>query len=167
MDEISLFAANVHRRAISPRPFHSEAALARLVVRHAGSLLDLTILASEYPISTNGGGRIDALGIDRVNAPVVVEFKRAANGTAIAQGLYYLDWLETHRDLFAVLVMEQLGQKTAAKIVWTAPRLVCVAEEIGEREEAVARQIGRTVELVQLRRYAGGILVVQRPQSRE
>jgi hypothetical protein len=165
MDEISLFA-NVHRRAIPPRPFYSEAELARLVVRHARSLLDLTILASEYPISTNGGGRIDALGIDRGNTPVVIEFKRAASGTAIAQGLYYLDWLETHRDLFAMLVMEQLGQKMVAKIVWTAPRVVCVAEEIGEREEAVARQIGRAVELVQLRRHAGGIVVIQRSHSR-
>src|SRR4051812_41281271 len=128
MDEVALFTANPPCRAIRSRPFHSEAELGRFVMRHAGSLLGVTILASEYPISTNGGGRIDALGIDRTSAPVVIEFKRVASGTTIAQGLYYLDWLESHRDLVAMLVMERLGQQAATKLAWTTPRLICVAE---------------------------------------
>ena len=167
MDDIHAFATGrTDGRPMAVRRFRSETDLRRFVVRHAQTLLGVTILAIEYPIATNGTGRIDALGIDRKRIPVVVEFKRAATGTSICQGLYYLDWLEGNRDLFSMLVMDQLGQKAAARINWNSPRLLCLAEEIGEREEAVARQIGRTVELLQIRRLSGGLVMVQRPPTR-
>lgn len=165
MDDFRIFADS-GERPVGMRPFRSESELRRFAIRHADQLLGLSVMASEYPISTNGGGRIDALGIDRAGVPAVVEFKHAASGTAICQGLYYVDWLESHRELFAVMVLKRLGEKAATKIAWGSPRLLCVAEDIGEREEAVARQIGRAVELVQLRRFAGGIAIVQRPPQR-
>lgn len=167
MDEIRSFIVSRHRgRHTSHCKFRSEAHFRRFVVRHAQLLLDVNVIASEYPINFNGGGRIDALGIDSTGNPVVIEFKRSANGTATCQGLCYLDWLERHRDIFSVLVLERLGQRVAARIRWVSPRIICLAEEIGEREEAVARQIGRAVDLLQLRRLPGGLILVQRPPSR-
>jgi RecB family endonuclease NucS len=148
-----------------PAHFRSEVELRRFVVRHAPTLIGMTVLASEYPIVTNGGGRIDALGLDARDGPIVVEFKRTATGVTICQGLYYLDWLEQHRDVFTALVANQMGTRAASRISWNAARLMCVAEEIGHREEAVARQVGRNVELLQVRRYAGGFLIVQRQRA--
>jgi len=163
MQNLEIIAISGSRgRRIPPRRFRSEARLRRFVVHHARVLLELTVLATEYPIATNGGGRIDALGLDRNRNPVVIEFKRTASGTAICQGLYYLDWLDHHRDVFSTLVTEQLGTRDAARIGWGNPRLICLAEEIGEREEAVARQIGRPVELLQIRRIPHGLVLIQR-----
>ncbi len=166
MDDLRIFAlrAGPGRRAIA-RPFRTEAELRRLVVRHASTLLDLTVLATEYPIASDGAGRIDALGIDTDHHPVVLEFKRAATGGAICQALYYLDWLLSHWDVFARLAMDQLGAPTARRIDWSTPRLLCIAEEVSEREEAVARQIGRRVELLGVRRLPGGLLLLQRPRA--
>ena len=166
MDELRVFAlrAGPGRRA-TPRPFRTEAELRRLVVRYARTLLDLTILATEYPMVSDGAGRIDALGIDHHHRPAVLEFKRAATGGSICQALYYLDWLLSHRDVFACLVMDHLGASIAWRIDWSAPRLLCIAEEVSEREEAVARQIGRQVELLGLQRLPGGLLLLQRPRS--
>ena len=165
MDTLRLFSLPGARpRSVGHRGFASEADFRRYVVRHAQTLLGITVLASEHSISTDGGGRIDALGIDAGHCPVVIEFKLAASGTTICQGLYYLDWLLSNREVFAMLVVEQLGSVQAMKVNWTIPRLLCVAEEIGEREEAVARQIGRPVELLQLRRLLGGLVLVQRPR---
>ncbi len=79
--------------------------------------------------------------------------------------MYYLDWLVRHRDVFACLVMDQLGTSMARRIDWSAPRLLCIAEEVSEREEAVARQIGRQVELLALRRLPGGLLLLQCPRA--
>jgi hypothetical protein len=157
MDDVRVFADS-GGQCVGNRTFRSESELRRFAIRNAGPL-GLTVLASENPISTNGGGRIDAIAIDRAGVPAVVEFKHAVSGTAICQGLYYVDWLESHRDLFAVMVLERLGEKAATKIAWGSPRLLCVAEETGDREEVVARQIGRAVELVQVRRHAGGLVV--------
>ena len=168
MDNIQVFAiAGSRAHPVRPRHFRTEAVLQRLVVRHAPRLLGLTVLATEYPITTNGGGRIDAIGIDHTGHPVIIEFKRAACGTAICQGLYYLDWLVHHRDRFSMLVKKKLGASAPSRIVWSEPRVICVAEEIGEREEAVARQIGRHVELLQIRRLPHGLVLIQHdtPQS--
>lgn len=167
MDDVRLFSltASSHR-SIAQRRFGSEVALRRYVVRHAGSLLGVTVLPTQYAIITNGGGRIDAIGIDGDLHPVIAEFKVSTSGIAICQALYYLDWLLSNREVFTMVVLERLGAAQAMKIDWTAPRLLCVAETIGEREEAVARQIGRPIELLQVRRLPRGSVLIQRPAVR-
>lgn len=166
MDDLRLHSATGPRLGHPrQRPFRTEAELRRFVVQHAVRLIDVRVLAAEYPIDRNGGGRIDALGIDANDAPVVVEFKRNAAGLTICQGLYYLDWLEQHREVFAEVVLRRIGERVAAKISWNSARLLCIAEEISPREEAVARQIGREVELLQLRRYSRGLVTIQSVQT--
>ena len=88
------------------------------------SLLGVRFLVSEYGITE---GRIDTLGLDENNCPVIVEYKRNSNENIINQGLYYLDWLMDHQDSFKLLVMEHIGGEAAETIDWSAPRLVCVA----------------------------------------
>jgi hypothetical protein len=165
MDDLRAFTiAGGKKRPASGRHFRSETELRRFVVRHAHTLIGVRVLASEFSIAANGGGLIDAVGIDVTEAPVVLEFKRIATGLTICQGLFYLDWLEHHRDVFTAHVGNQLGTRTASRIAWNAARLICIAEKIGQREEAVARHVGRSVELLQIRRYTGGLVTLQRPQ---
>jgi hypothetical protein len=38
--------------------------------------------ASEYPIQADGEARVDALALDPVHRPVILEFKRVASETA-------------------------------------------------------------------------------------
>ncbi|MCC6793257.1 MAG: hypothetical protein IT336_16350 [Thermomicrobiales bacterium] len=162
MDDIRILTITRGRATtVSTRPFRAEAQLGRFVVRHARALLGLTVLATEYPIDRNGGGRIDALALDRNLTPVILEFKQAACGTALCQGLVYLDWLERHRDAFTALVARRLGNQVASRVNWGRPRLLCVAGEISSREEAVARQIGRVVEVIQVHRFPRGLVLMQ------
>jgi hypothetical protein len=164
VDDVRVLSLNLGRTTgAALRPFRSEAQLRRFVVRHARALLNITILAVEYPIHTDGDARIDALALDAAHRPVIIEFKHVATGSAICQGLYYLDWLTSHRATFAEIVSDRFGTGTAHRLDWSAPRLLCIAEAIGEREEAVGRQVGGNVELIALRRIAGGIVLLQRP----
>jgi hypothetical protein len=163
MDELQVFTISGARgRSGQKQPFRTEAELRRFVVQHAMRLLGVRIVASEFLIDRNGGGRIDAIGIDAKLAPVVIEFKRTAAGLTICQALYYLDWLDQHRDIFAALALRRLGRRSPSNIAWEAARLLCIAEVIGPREEAVARQIGRAVELLQLRKYSRGVVTIQK-----
>ncbi|MPN36228.1 hypothetical protein SDC9_183737 [bioreactor metagenome] len=52
------------------------------------TFLGVTFLKSEY--TTSNGGRIDSLGIDENNCPVIFEYKRVSNENVINQGLFYL-----------------------------------------------------------------------------
>jgi hypothetical protein len=166
MDELQVFSiSGAWGRSGQPQPFRTEAELRRFVVQHAMRLLGVRIVASEFLVDRNGGGRIDAIGIDAKCAPVVIEFKRTASGLTICQALYYLDWLDRHREVFSALVLRRRGKSVPSHIAWEAARLLCIAEVIGSREEAVARQIGRAVELLQVQRYSRGVVTIQRARS--
>src|SRR5688500_17467605 len=85
-----------------------EKSLQILIERHLHVFLGVRFLASEYPTGKSHAGRIDTLGMDESNCPVIIEYKRALNENVINQGLFYLQWLTDHRADFKLLVMEKL-----------------------------------------------------------
>ncbi|GCD32892.1 transporter [Streptomyces chrestomyceticus JCM 4735] len=54
-----------------------------------GTMLGVWFLASEYSTGPVHGGRIDSLGLDENDAPVVVEHGRGTDAGVINQGLFY------------------------------------------------------------------------------
>ena len=136
-----------------------EKSLQTLFETNLEALLGVRFLASEY--ITNEGGRMDTLGIDENNAPVVIEYKRSSNENVINQGLFYLDWLMSHRKDFEWLVMERLGAETAKKVDWSGSRLICVAGDFGKYDEHAVKQMNRTIALVRYRRYGDELLLLE------
>lgn len=123
------------------------------------TLLGVRFLASEFV--TNDGGRMDTLGIDENNAPVVIEYKRSSNENVINQGLFYLDWLMGHRKDFEWLVMERLGKTVADAVDWSGSRLICVAGDFGKYDEHAVKQMNRNIALVRYRRYDDDLLLLE------
>jgi RecB family endonuclease NucS len=70
-----------------------EKSLQALMEQHLESFLGVRFLATEYVTGKAHGGRIDTLGLDDNNCPVIIEYKRALNENVINQGLFYLDWI--------------------------------------------------------------------------
>ena len=136
-----------------------EKSLQTLFEANLETLLGVRFLASEFV--TNEGGRMDTLGIDENNAPVVIEYKRSSNENVINQGLFYLDWLMSHRKDFEWLVMERLGKEVADKVDWSGSRLICVAGDFGKYDEHAVKQMNRTISLVRYRRYADDLLLLE------
>jgi len=136
-----------------------EKSLQTLFETNLETLLGVRFLASEY--ITNEGGRMDTLGIDENNAPVVIEYKRASNENVINQGLFYLDWLMGHRKDFEWLVMERLGPDVAKKVDWSGSRLICVAGDFAKYDEHAVKQMNRTIALIRYRRYAEDLLLLE------
>ncbi|WP_326513638.1 hypothetical protein [Clostridium intestinale] len=79
-----------------------ERELQTLIERNMPTFLGVNFLKTEYV--TFNGVRIDSLGIDENNCPVIFEYKRASNENVINQGLFYLDWLLDHKADFELLV---------------------------------------------------------------
>ena len=136
-----------------------EKSLQTLFEANLEALLGVRFLASEF--ITNQGGRMDTLGIDENNAPVVIEYKRASNENVINQGLFYLDWLMGHRKDFEWLVMERLGKEVAQKVDWPGSRLICVAGDFQKWDEHAVKQMNRTIDLVRYRRYGDDLLLLE------
>ena len=136
-----------------------EKSLQNLFEANLEALLGVQFLASEFV--TNEGGRMDTLGIDENNAPVVIEYKRSSNENVINQGLFYLDWLMGHRKDFEWLVLKTLGEAEASKVDWSGPRLICIANDFGKYDEHAVKQMNRNIALVRYRRYGDSLLLLE------
>jgi predicted transport protein len=142
-----------------------EKSLQSLMEQHLESFLGVRFLASEYVTGKVHGGRIDTLGLDDNNSPVIIEYKRSLNENVISQGLYYLDWLMDHQGEFTLQVLKRLGQDCADSIDWSGPRLLCIAGDFTRYDEYAVLQIPRNIELLRYRRYGGDLLLLELVQS--
>jgi hypothetical protein len=122
-------------------------------------------LATEYVTGKTHGGRIDTLGLDDNNCPVIIEYKRALNENVISQGLYYLDWLMDHQGEFTLQVMKKLGPDSSEAIDRSGPRLLCIAGDLTRYDEYAVPQIPRNIELLRYRRYGGDLLLLEMVRS--
>src|SRR5207249_8016193 len=128
-----------------------EKSLQDLIERHLEQFLGVRMLASEHLTGKVHGGRIDTLGIDENDSPVIVEYKRSTSENVINQGLFYLDWLLDHRAEFTLYCMKMLGPEIQDQVDWTAPRLICIAGDFTKYDEHAVAQINRNIELVRYR----------------
>jgi predicted transport protein len=140
-----------------------EKSLQTLFEANLENLLGVKFLATEFV--TNEGGRMDTLGIDENNSPVVIEYKRSSNENVINQGLFYLDWLMGHRKDFEWLVLEKLGKDAAKAVDWTGPRLICIAGDFGKYDEHAVKQMNRNISLIRYCRFEGDLLLLEQLTS--
>ncbi|MRR49823.1 MAG: DUF91 domain-containing protein [Rhodocyclaceae bacterium] len=138
-----------------------EKPLQTLIEANLEPLLGIRFLATEYSTGKTHGGRIDSLGLDENNCPVILEYKRSVGENVINQGLFYLDWLMDHQAEFKLLTMDKLGKAAADIIDWSAPRLVCIAADFTKYDGHAVQQINRNIELIRYRRFGEELLLLE------
>lgn len=138
---------------VTPHLAEAEADVQALVESAMEVMLGVRFLATEYSTGPLHGGRVDSLGLDENGAPVVVEFKRATDPGVLSQGLFYMAWLMDHRTEFQALVRERLGATAASQVLWSAPRLICVAGDFTRYDLHAVREHHRSIDLVRYRLY--------------
>ncbi|MFF3084132.1 DUF5655 domain-containing protein [Streptomyces nojiriensis] len=146
---------------IAARPAEVERHLQDVVEANMEAMLGVRFLASEYSTGPVHRGRIDSLGLDENGSPVVVEYKRGRDAGVITQGLFYLAWLTDHRAEFQQLVRERLGADIAFQVLWSSPRLICVAEDYTRYDLHAVREIRRTIDLVRYSYFGTGLLALE------
>jgi predicted transport protein len=143
-----------------------EKPLQNLIERNLEPLLGIRFLDTEYSTGKTHAGRIDSLGIDEDNSPVIIEYKRSISENVINQGLFYLDWLLDHQAEFTLLVMKKLGAEAANSIDWSVPRLVCVAADFTKYDSHAIQQINRNIELIRYRQFGPELLLLELVNAR-
>ncbi|UZI33574.1 DUF5655 domain-containing protein [Streptomyces sp. VB1] len=138
---------------VMPHLAEVEADVQALIEAHMDTMLGVRFLASEYVIDCVDGGRIDSLGLDENGAPVIVEYKRGTDAGVINQGLYYMAWLMAHKDAFRSLVRDRFGAAAASQVLWSAPRLICVAGDFTRYDAHAVREHRRSIDLVRYRYF--------------
>ncbi|MEN8655282.1 DUF5655 domain-containing protein [Streptomyces sp. 21So2-11] len=158
MSGLKLFNTKSGVTEVTPHLADVEADVQGLVEAHMETLLGVRFLASEYSTGPVHGGRIDSLGLDENGSPVIVEYKRGVDVGVINQGLFYLSWLMDHRREFEHLVRDRLGATAAAQVLWSGPRLICIAGDFTRYDVHAVREHRRSIDLVRYRLFGSELL---------
>ncbi len=158
MTEIKLFStgSTVKERVSSEAVLERD--LQSLIEKNMELFFGVRFLKSEYAITN---GRMDSVGIDENNSPVIFEYKRSQNENVISQGLFYLDWLLDHKADFKLLVMEKLGMQAAQTIDWSVPCVICIARDFTRYDIHAVNQMQRNIKLVSYRKYDDDLILFE------
>ena len=158
MAELKLFKINGHVEELKSKSVTIEKELQNIIEKNMQEFFGVRFLASEYRIDN---GRMDSIGIDENNCPVIFEYKRFSSENVINQGLFYLNWLLEHKANFKLLVLETYGNEVANNIDWSMPRVVCIASDFNKYDEEAIKQINRNVSLIRYKQYNNDLLLFE------
>ena len=158
MAEIKLFKLGNNVEELTSKSVTVEKELQNIIEKNMAEFFGVTFLDSEYKIDN---GRMDSIGIDENNCPVIFEYKRHSSENVINQGLFYLNWLLEHKANFKLLVLEKLGNKLANEIDWSMPRVICIANDFNKYDEEAIKQINRNVSLIRYKKYGNELVLFE------
>ncbi|RLI99692.1 MAG: hypothetical protein DRP06_03025 [Candidatus Aenigmatarchaeota archaeon] len=139
------------------KKFRNEKELQKLFEINLEEIFGIRFLATEF--TTTHGGRIDTLGLDEEDSPVIIEYKENEKDNVINQGLFYLDWLVDHKGDFELLVQKKLGSNI--KVNWDVPRLILIAQSYNEYDKYAVNRISENIELKKYIFYDNDVLFVE------
>lgn len=158
MADLKLFSIKGKVEELPSKQVTLEKELQKLLEENMLTFFGVTFLKSEYRITN---GRMDSIGIDENNCPVIFEYKRSLNENVINQGLFYLDWLLDHKADFKLLVMDVLGQEKAESIDWSMPCVICIANDFTKFDEHAVNQMQRNIKLVRYRKFGDDLIALE------
>ena len=122
-------------------------------------ILGVRFLEKEYQTTD---GRIDTLGLDENNSPVIIEYKWKEKEDVLSQGLFYFAWLKKNKKHFDLLVASRLGKDTVVN--WDQPRVILIAQGFNNYIKAAVQTLSN-VELKTYSVYEGSILQLDNEYS--
>jgi hypothetical protein len=131
-----------------PNPIEKQ--IQTIIEKNLENIFQIKFLTSEFII---GNGRIDTIGIDENNFPVIIEYKKDKAVDIFDQGLFYVDNLLQHKADFQLLVQSKIGEKESKKINWNGTRLIFIAAEFGPKSGYGARRCGYDTTLYKYTTY--------------
>lgn len=158
MAELKLFKITEQVEELKSKSVTIEKELQNIIEKNMQDFFGVRFLATEYRIDN---GRMDSIGIDENNCPVIFEYKRSSSENVINQGLFYLNWLLEHKANFKLLVLDTYGQDIANIIDWTMPRVICIASDFNKYDEEAIKQINRNVSLIRYKQYNNDLLLFE------
>jgi len=158
MADIKLFKIKPEVKELAVCSVALERELQTLLEKNMQTFFGITFLRSEYVITN---GRIDSIGIDENNCPVIIEYKRSVSENVINQGLFYLDWLLDHKADFKLLVIDALGMDKANEIDWSIPCVICVANDFTKYDVHAVNQMQKNIRLVRYKMFDGDLILLE------
>ncbi len=149
-------------KKISQKEFNNEAELHKLIDNNLEEIFKIRYIKDEH--ITDKYGRIETIGLDESNRPVIIEYKKTKEKGQLVQANRYMIWIRQNPDSFELLVKKNLGNDIGS-IDFSNPRIICLAQEYGIDDKCLALSLG--AELWKYKVYKNDILTIIREEEPE
>ncbi|HBA27715.1 MAG TPA: hypothetical protein DCY98_10070 [Nitrospinae bacterium] len=147
---------------INQREFKDESELHCLIDENLEELFGIRYIKDEH--ITDKHGRIETLGLDESNRPVVIEYKKTKEKGQLVQANRYITWVKQNPDSFELLAKNNL-KNINGQIDFENPRIICFAQEYSIDDKCLALSLG--AELWKYRYYDNDTLTIIREEEPE
>jgi predicted transport protein len=147
---------------INQKEFRNELELHHLIDKNLGEIFGIRFIKDEH--ITDKHGRIETLGIDESNRPVIIEYKKAQEKGQLVQANRYMTWIKQNPDSFELLVHKNI-KNLNGEIDFANPRILCFAQEYSIDDKCLALSL--SAELWKYRYYENDTLFISREEEPE
>lgn len=149
-------------KKISQKEFKNEAELHRLIDSNLEAIFNIRYIKDEH--ITDKHGRIETIGLDESNRPVIIEYKKTKEKGQLVQANRYMTWIRQNPDSFELLAKKNLGNNISP-IDFSNPRIICLAQEFSIDDKCLALSLD--AELWKYRVYKNDMLIIIREEEPE
>jgi hypothetical protein len=153
---------NSKARKVNQKEFKNELELHQLIDKNLEEIFGMRYIKDEH--ITDKHGRIETLGIDESNRPIVIEYKKTKEKGQLVQANRYMTWIKQNPDSFELLARKNIKNLTG-EIDFANPRILCFAQEYSIDDKCLALALG--AELWKYRYYENETLVISREEEPE
>ena len=136
---------NLQLRTVQKTNFPLEKDLQTLIENNLITVFNCRFIASEFSTGAIHAGRIDTLALSEDNNPVIIEYKKVESSELITQSLFYLHWIQDHKDDFEIAAQKVLGNNI--EIDWSDIRVICIAPNYKKYDLHAVQVMGANIEL--------------------
>ena len=153
---------NSKAKQINQKEFKNELELHQLIDKNLEEIFGVRYIKDEH--ITDKHGRIETLGLDESNRPIVIEYKRTSEKGQLVQANRYMTWIKQNPDSFELLARKNI-KGLDGEIDFANPRILCFAQEYSIDDKCLALALG--AELWKYRYYENDTLVISREEEPE
>ena len=153
---------NSKAKKVNQKEFKNELELHQLIDKNLEEIFGVRYIKDEH--ITDKHGRIETLGLDESNRPIVIEYKRTKEKGQLVQANRYMTWIKQNPDSFELIVRKNI-KNLNGEIDFANPRILCFAQEYSIDDKCLA--LALCAELWKYRYYENEILVITREEEPE
>ncbi|RPJ78270.1 MAG: hypothetical protein EHM20_04310 [Alphaproteobacteria bacterium] len=149
-------------KKIKQKEFKDEAELHTLIDNNLNEIFKIRYIKHEH--ITKKHGRIETIGLDETNRPVVIEYKKIKQDGQLVQANRYMTWVRQNPAHFELLTTKNIGNHVG-EIDFANPRIICFAQEFSMDDKCLALSL--EAELWKYRVYDNNVLMIIREEEPE
>ncbi|HOB19218.1 MAG TPA: DUF5655 domain-containing protein [Candidatus Atribacteria bacterium] len=146
-------------RKLDFKSVENDPGLQQFIESNCKEVLGVKYIATDFPTDDRRGDAIDTLGLDENGCPTIILYKKSDNDNIVSKALYYMDWLDSNREIYEETARAKLGRNVL--ISWTSPKVILIADNYNKFDKYAVKRLGENIILYKYYWYESNMLYLE------